>query len=68
MKHFMSNLCGYGNCKDWECYSCPNFKPRFCRIPVSRGLGERLYNLEERLWFKEYKKKHPNDDNKTYVF
>ena len=66
MKHFMSNPCGYGHCMEWQCEKCSHFKPRFFGIPVPRWLGWLLYEFEEYLWFKSYKKTHPdNNSNKN---
>lgn len=53
---------------EWECEKCRHFKPRFFGIPVPRKLGEWLYNLEERLWFKEYLKNNPEDNSGNIDF
>ena len=63
-KHFMSNPCGFGHCMEWECEKCSQFRPHFFGIPVPRRLGAWLYNLEERLWFKEYLKENPDNDGR----
>lgn len=55
MKTFMSNPCGFERCMGWECERCNYFKPRlFYFIPVPRKIGEWLFNLEERMFFKKY--------------
>lgn len=60
MKHFMSNLCGHGNCIDWECEKCCHFKPKCFGIPVPRFLGISLYKIEECFFFKKLNKDHPD--------
>lgn len=68
MKYFMSNPCGYGHCMEWQCEKCSHFKPRFFNIPIPRRLGRLLYEFEEYLQFKQYKKIHPDNNSNKIDF
>lgn len=54
MKPFMGNPCGHPHCMFEDCSQCPAFKPRlFHCIPVPRWLGNWLFRIEERMFYKK---------------
>lgn len=56
MRAFMSNPCGYPNCKIEKCYNCRMFRPKFLGKRVPKIIGKWLYNLETRLCYSKNSK------------
>lgn len=52
IKPFMSNICGYGNCKEINCSHCKNYNPHIYKIKVPKFIGDIGYFIEN-LMLKE---------------
>lgn len=53
MKHFMGNICGFGNCLSTDCDKCGHYKPTLFGLKIPKKFAKFFFKLEHKLIYKQ---------------